>query len=94
VQCSPGEAVQHPDQSPGPANRSVAAQAAPAEQKIDTDFLASYYGSKDDKDSGACIVGELQEDDLGEDAGRREVRKGAGSRRAASAWHQYASEGL
>jgi hypothetical protein len=94
VECLPGEAVEHPNQPQGPANCGVAAQAAPAEQEVQTDFLARDYGSEDDKDRGACIVGELQEDDLGEDAGGGEVRKGAGSRRAASAWHQYANEVL
>ena len=55
----PNETVEHPYQAEGPANGGVAAQAAPVEKQIGTDFFTSYYGCKDDEDRGACIVCEL-----------------------------------
>jgi hypothetical protein len=78
VECLPGEAVEHPNQPQGPANCGVAAQAAPAEQEVQTDFLARDYGSEDDKDRGACIVGELQQDDLSARAPGRGGRRRRG----------------
>jgi hypothetical protein len=64
-----GEAVQHPHQSKGPPNSSITAQTVPVEQEIRAGLLTRDYRGEDYKDRGACIVGELQQDDLGEDPG-------------------------
>jgi hypothetical protein len=64
-----GEAVQHPHKSKRPPNRGVAAQTVPVEQEICAGLLASNYRCEDYKNRGACIVGKLQEDDLGEYSG-------------------------
>lgn len=64
----PDEAVEHPHKPQGPANRGVAAQAAPVEEQVRTDFLAGYNGREHDEDRGAGIVGGLEEDDLGKNA--------------------------
>lgn len=90
----PSKTIQHPDKPQRPANGGIPAQAAPAEEKIYTDLLARYQGGEDNKDRGASIVCELKENDLGKYPGGREIRKGARSRRAASAWHQYAGNAL
>lgn len=90
----PGKTIQHPDETQRPANGSVPAQTAPAKEKIYTDLLARYQGGEDNEDRSAAIVCELKENDLGKYAGRGEIRKSARSRRAASAWHQYAGDAL
>lgn len=90
----PGEAIQHPDQAQCPSNRGISAQALPVEEKIQADLLARYQSSEENKDPGACIVCELQEDNLGENADWREIGECTGSRGAASAWHESAGDAL
>ena len=90
----PSKAVQHPDETQRPAHGSVSTQATPTEDEIYTDLLACYQGGKDDEDRGANIVGELEKYDLRKYADRGQIRKGAGSRRTASAWHQCAGAAL
>ena len=62
----------HTRPSVQPSGR-IAAKTAPAEEQVGADLLASDKRSEDDEDGGACIVRELQDDDLGEDAGRRQI---------------------
>jgi hypothetical protein len=84
----PNETVKHPYQTQRPSNCGVTAQTSPVQQKVRTDFLSSHDGGEDNEDRGACIVCKLEEYDLGEDAGRGEVRECARSGRSASACHQ------
>lgn len=84
----PGQAVQEPNETEGPADSRIAAQAAPTKQKVCTDVLAEDQGREDDENGGAGIVGELEQDDLRGDARGGEIRERAGARWAATAWHE------
>lgn len=84
----PSEAVQHPNQPQRPSHCRLAAQATPVEHEVCAYFLARDKGGEDDEDGSACIIGELQEDNLAEYPCRRQIRECTRSRRAATTWHQ------
>lgn len=87
--CSlPSQTVQYPDEPQGPAHSGVAAQSLPAKQQIQTDILARNQGREDNEHAGACVVGELEEDNLRRDAGRGEIGERTGPWRATSAGHE------
>lgn len=94
-ECSlPGQAIEYPHQSQGPADGGVAAQRLPAEEEVQVDFLAGYQRREDDEHRGACIVRELEEHDLGCNAGGRQVGQRTGPWRAASTGHVCADWAL
>lgn len=81
--------VQHPAEGECPASSHVSSYSLPVKEHGRLRMLARDKGREDDQHNRAHVVGQLEQEDLGEDAQRSQVCQRAWTRWTSSTRHDF-----